>query len=86
MDLHTTHTSPVVYARMRVLLSLLRWHLGKEVHVEIMQFINWDKTIQIDQLFYVKPQTVWQVSRCTIPYHIGPILDDRLKLNDFCLK
>lgn len=28
-----------------------------------MQFINWDKTIVIDNLFYVKPKTVWGVKR-----------------------
>ena len=53
--------SSVVYANMRVLLTLLRWQLRNDLKVDILQFINWDKTILIDQLFYVKPTTIWQV-------------------------
>jgi len=50
-----------VYQRMRTLLMLLRMLLGSEASVEIVQFINWDKTIEIDQLFYTVPTTIWQV-------------------------
>ncbi|CAL1545915.1 unnamed protein product [Lymnaea stagnalis] len=56
-----TTRSQMVYTRMRILLSLLRMHLGATPKVEIFQFNNWDRTINIDQLFYVKPKTVWEV-------------------------
>ena len=46
---------------MRTLLMLLRMLLGSEASIEIVQFINWDKTIEIDQLFYTVPTTIWQV-------------------------
>ncbi|CAC5410383.1 unnamed protein product [Mytilus coruscus] len=35
----------------------------KGPRVDIRQFVNWDKTIIIDHLFYVKPKTVWEVQR-----------------------
>ena len=50
-----------VYQRMRTLLMLLRMLLGSEASIEIVQFVNWDKTIEIDQLFYTVPTTIWQV-------------------------
>ncbi|KAK0069006.1 hypothetical protein Bpfe_001969 [Biomphalaria pfeifferi] len=52
-----------VYKRMRVLLTLLRIHIGRSPSVEIFQFHNWDKTININQLFYTKPKTIWEVRR-----------------------
>ncbi|CAG5121693.1 unnamed protein product, partial [Candidula unifasciata] len=54
--------SSLVYARMKILLSLLRILLAGSLQVEIFQFNNWDKTIKIDQLFYVRPKTIWEVS------------------------
>ncbi|KAK3786088.1 hypothetical protein RRG08_045475 [Elysia crispata] len=55
--------SKMVYSSMRVLLTLLRMRLGKSPQIEILQFNNWDKTIQVDQLFFVKPKTIWEVRR-----------------------
>lgn len=48
---------------MRRLLLPLRMLLGSEAQVEIMQFVNWDRTIEIDQVFYTAPTTIWQVRR-----------------------
>lgn len=31
--------------------------------MDIRQFVNWDKTIILNNLFYVKPKTVWEVKR-----------------------
>ncbi|XP_076453306.1 L-gulonolactone oxidase-like isoform X2 [Babylonia areolata] len=55
--------SEAVYQRMRTMLTLLRILVGRTPHVEIMQFLNWDKTIEIDQLFYTAPTTIFQVRR-----------------------
>ncbi|GFN92828.1 D-arabinono-1,4-lactone oxidase-like [Plakobranchus ocellatus] len=55
--------SRLVYKRMRILLTLLRMRLGRSPEIEILQFNNWDKTIQVDQLFFVKPKTIWEVRR-----------------------
>ncbi|KAL8584779.1 hypothetical protein ACOMHN_035698 [Nucella lapillus] len=55
--------SEVVYQRMRDLLTQLHILLGKNPYVDIVQFINWDKTIEIDQLFYTVPTTIFQVRR-----------------------
>lgn len=55
--------SEAVYKRMRELLTQLHILLGRDPHVEIVQFINWDKTIEIDQLFYTVPTTIFQVRR-----------------------
>lgn len=53
-----------VYKRMRSQLSLLEYLIGRRgPRVHIRQFINWDKTIIIDNLFYVKPTTIWEVAR-----------------------
>lgn len=53
-----------VYARMRSQLRLLDYFIGpKGPRVDIRQFVNWDKTIIIDHLFYVKPKTIWEVQR-----------------------
>lgn len=48
---------------MRSLLALLRMLLGNSVQVQIMQFMNWDRTIEIDQVFYTAPKTIWEVRR-----------------------
>ncbi|BFZ04582.1 hypothetical protein BsWGS_07621 [Bradybaena similaris] len=58
-----TARSSLVYLRMRILLSILRMLLGRSPQVEILQFNNWDKTINIDQLFYVRPKTIWEVQK-----------------------
>ncbi|XP_012946738.1 uncharacterized protein LOC101860474 [Aplysia californica] len=55
--------SMLVYHHMKILHSILEMLLGGNPRVDIFQFINWDKTIQIDQLFYVKPKTVWEARR-----------------------
>ncbi|CAG2227679.1 unnamed protein product [Mytilus edulis] len=56
--------SDAVYARMRSQLRLLDYFIGpKGPRVDIRQFVNWDKTIIIDHLFYVKPKTIWEVQR-----------------------
>ncbi|XP_076108692.1 uncharacterized protein LOC143076722 [Mytilus galloprovincialis] len=53
-----------VYKRMRSQLSLLEYLIGQRgPRIHIRQFINWDKTIVIDNLFYVKPATIWEVAR-----------------------
>ncbi|KAH9525474.1 hypothetical protein Btru_001500 [Bulinus truncatus] len=52
-----------VYKVMSSLLSLLRVYVGQSPRIEIFQFQNWDKTIIIDQLFYTKPKTIWEVRR-----------------------
>lgn len=49
---------------MRSQLRLLDYFIGpRGPRVDIRQFVNWDKTIIIDHLFYVKPKTVWEVQR-----------------------
>ncbi|KAK7087760.1 L-gulonolactone oxidase-like [Littorina saxatilis] len=53
--------SQEVYKRMRTLLLLLRMLLGSAAKVDILQFVNWDRTIEIDQLFYTAPTTIWEV-------------------------
>lgn len=49
---------------MRSQLKLLNYFIGSRgPRVDIRQFVNWDKTIIIDNLFYVKPTTIWEVKR-----------------------
>ncbi|GFS23596.1 D-arabinono-1,4-lactone oxidase-like [Elysia marginata] len=55
--------SQMVYSSMRVLLTLLRMRLGKSPQIEILQFNNWDKTIKVDQMFFVKPKTIFEVRK-----------------------
>lgn len=55
--------SQAVYQRMRSLLTILRMLIAGEASVEIVQFVNWDKTIEIDQVFYTAPTTIWEVRR-----------------------
>ncbi|PVD32918.1 hypothetical protein C0Q70_08365 [Pomacea canaliculata] len=62
-DVSEQERSQAVYERMRSLLALLRMLLGNSVQVQIMQFMNWDRTIEIDQVFYTAPKTIWEVRR-----------------------
>ncbi|XP_050410600.1 uncharacterized protein LOC126825140 [Patella vulgata] len=55
--------SDAVYVRMRSLLRLLRMLIGASPSVEIYHYVNWDKTIIIDNLFYTLPKTIWEVRR-----------------------
>ncbi|KAL3856375.1 hypothetical protein ACJMK2_011143 [Sinanodonta woodiana] len=56
--------SDLVYNRMRVLHLMLKYLIGsKGPEVEIRHFVNWDKTILIDNLFYVRPTNIQQVQR-----------------------
>ncbi|KAL3856381.1 hypothetical protein ACJMK2_011149 [Sinanodonta woodiana] len=56
--------SDLVYSRMRVLHLMLKYLIGPNgPEVEIRHFVNWDKTILIDNLFYVRPTTIQQVQR-----------------------
>ncbi|KAK3609797.1 hypothetical protein CHS0354_022659 [Potamilus streckersoni] len=56
--------SDLVYSRMRVLHLMLKYLIGPNgPEVEIRHFVNWDKTILIDNLFYVHPTTIQQVQR-----------------------
>ena len=49
---------------MRVLHLMLKYLIGPNgPEVEIRHFVNWDKTILIDNLFYVRPTTLQQVLR-----------------------
>ncbi|ESO97354.1 hypothetical protein LOTGIDRAFT_159383 [Lottia gigantea] len=52
-----------VYGRMRSLLMLLRMYIGKYPRVDIIHYINWDRTIIIDNLFYTRPTDIWQVRK-----------------------
>ncbi|KAL3856376.1 hypothetical protein ACJMK2_011144 [Sinanodonta woodiana] len=56
--------SDLVYSRMRVLHLMLKYLIGPNgPEVEIRHFLNWDSTIVIDNLFYVRPTTLQQVVR-----------------------
>jgi len=47
---------------MRSLHRILSFMVGnKGPRVEIRQFLNWDKTIKLDHVFYVRPITIFQV-------------------------
>ncbi|KAK3609796.1 hypothetical protein CHS0354_022658 [Potamilus streckersoni] len=56
--------SDLVYSRMRVLHLMMKYLIGPNgPEIEIRHFVNWDKTILIDNLFYVRPTTIQQVQR-----------------------
>ena len=64
VEMNEVNRSQAVYERMRSQLKLLNYFIGSRgPRVDIRQFVNWDKTIIIDNLFYVKPTTIWEVKR-----------------------
>ncbi|KAL5017238.1 hypothetical protein ScPMuIL_006827 [Solemya velum] len=54
--------SDKIYQRMRILERLLKYFVGRNgPPVQIMQFVNWDATITINNVFYVVPKSVSEI-------------------------
>ncbi|XP_046569751.1 uncharacterized protein LOC124278047 [Haliotis rubra] len=71
-DLTEFQRSDEVYYRMRSLLSILKILIGREPKIEIYHYVNWDKTINIDNLFYTRPTSIYQVRRIIlVARHLG---------------